>query len=90
MSEARRYTAAQLNGKAFDLDVAGLPNLADMVRQSVTDAMLLQDARNTLTEITGLSLVLRKEGPKPEDLQELSNALEAAVRMAHEALSRIK
>lgn len=90
MSQARRYTAAQLSRHARELEGFGLPVEAAMVRQSASDATLLQDARNTLTEITGLSLVLRKDGPKPEDLKELSNALAAAVRVAHEALSRIK
>ena len=41
---------------------------------------------DALTEITGLSTALRQGGPAPDDLQELSDALERATDIAHDAL----
>lgn len=39
-----------------------------------------------LSGIVGLSRALRQGGPAPEDLQELSDALEGAVGIAHDAI----
>lgn len=43
-----------------------------------------------LSSIVGLSRALRQGGPAPEDLQELSDALEEAVAIAHDAVAGLQ
>ena len=46
------------------------------------------DLRAALDDIGGLCRALRQGGPAPEDLQELSDALQEAVDIAHAALAQ--
>jgi len=43
---------------------------------------------DALSKIGDLGSALRQSGPAPEDLQDLSAALETAVNLAHEAISK--
>lgn len=45
---------------------------------------------DALDEIEGLCRALRQGGPDPMDLQDLSDALEAAVRLASDALDIVR
>lgn len=56
------------------------------------DALLAEREmlKAALDDIGGLSRALRQGGPDPMDLQDLSNALEEAIDIAHEAISALQ
>ncbi|EXF45228.1 hypothetical protein BAY1663_02307 [Pseudomonas sp. BAY1663] len=64
------------------------PVRREVVMEDDYDALLAERGRMAaaLDEIGGLCRALRQGGPDPMDLEDLSNALEQAVDMAHEAL----
>lgn len=56
------------------------------------DALLAEREmlKAALDDIGGLSRALRQGGPDPMDLQDLSNALEEAIDIAHDAISALQ
>lgn len=91
--EVTRYDLRVTNDGA-GLYATDEPNTRGMqyVRALDYDALLAEREmlKAALDDIGGLSRALRQGGPDPMDLEGLSNALEEAVDIAHDAISALQ
>lgn len=72
------------------LEVADPTTILELLAER--DALLAEREmlKAALDDIGGLSRALRQGGPDPMDLQGLSNALEEAIGIAHDAISALQ